>query len=172
MLFGLGGVTASAYIYRVPARPAWNTPYTLLQFNFTAALLGPLFAAAIGVGDTRWLAPAAAAMGVSIGLVLALRFLRLIASENLELKGTARLLSTVLRRHLVMRASLLAVGGVLMPLLVASRTDLTALSSALVIGASLVLAMGGEILGRYLFFVSVVPRQMAAAYLPAAREAA
>ena len=44
--------------------------------------------------------------------------------------------------------------------------------SALFIGASLVLAMGGEILGRYLFFVSVVPRQMAAAYLPAAREAA
>ena len=40
------------------------------------------------------------------------------------------------------------------------------------IGGALVLAMGGEILGRYLFFVSVVPRQMAAAYLPAAREAA
>jgi DMSO reductase anchor subunit len=172
VLFGLGGVTASAYIYRVPARPAWNTPYTLLQFNFTAALLGPLFAAVIGVGDTRWLAPAAAAMGVAIGLVLALRFLRLIASENLELKGTARLLSTVLRRHLVIRASLLAVGGVLLPLLVASRTDLTALSSPLFIGGALVLAMAGEILGRYLFFVSVVPRQMAAAYLPAAREAA
>jgi hypothetical protein len=111
-------------------------------------------------------------MGVAIGLVLALRFLRLIASENLELKGTARLLSTVLRRHLVIRASLLAVGGVLLPLLVASRTDLTALSSPLFIGGALVLAMAGEILGRYLFFVSVVPRQMAAAYLPAAREAA
>jgi hypothetical protein len=37
-------------------------------------------------------------MGVAIAVVLALRFLRLIASESLELKGTARLLSTVLRR--------------------------------------------------------------------------
>jgi len=172
VLLGIGGVTASAYIYRVPARPAWNTPYTLLQFNFTAALLGPLFAAVIGAGDTRWLAPAAAAMGVAIAVVLALRFLRLIASENLELKGTARLLSTVLRRHLVSRGCLLAVGGVMMPLLIASRGDLPALSSALAMGAALALAMGGEILGRYLFFVSVVPRQMAAAYLPAAREAA
>jgi DMSO reductase anchor subunit len=172
VLFGVAGVTASAYIYRVPARPAWNTSYTLLQFLFTAALLGPLFAAMISAGDTHWLAPAAAAMGGAIAVVLALRFLRLIASEDLELKGTARLLSTVLRRHLVLRGCLLAVGGVVMPLLVASRPDLTDAASALFIGASLVAAMGGEILGRYLFFVSVVPRQMAAAYLSAAREAA
>jgi len=172
VLFGLSGVTASAYIYRVPARPAWNTPYTLLQFNFTAALLGPLFAGVIGVGDVRWLAPAAAAMGVSIALVLALRFLRLIASENLELKGTARLLSTVLRRHFILRGGLLAVGAVVMPLLITSRADQSGLVGRWLLGASLFLAIGGEILGRYLFFVSVVPRQMAAAYLPAAREAA
>jgi DMSO reductase anchor subunit len=72
-----------------------------------------------------------------------------------------------------MRGAMLAVGGVLMPLLVAaSATQWTPLTNALLMGASLLLAMGGEILGRYLFFVSVVPRQMAAAYLPAAREAA
>jgi DMSO reductase anchor subunit len=172
VLFGVAGVTASAYIYRVPARPAWNTPYTLVQFNLTAALLGPLFASVIGAGDTRWLAPAAGAVGVAIAAVLGLRLLRLVASENLELKGTARLLSTVLRRHLLIRGCLVAVGGVLMPLLVASRTDLADVSIALLMGAALALALGGEILGRYLFFVSVVPRQMAAAYLPAAREAA
>ena len=172
VIFGLAGVTASAYIYRVPARPAWNTPYTLLQFNFTAALLGPLFAAVIGAGEARWLAPAAAVMGVFIALVLALRFLRLIASENLELKGTARLLSTVLRRQFMLRGGLLAVGAVVMPLLITSRPDLSPFIGSLLMGVSLVLAVAGEILGRYLFFVSVVPRQMAAAYLPAAREAA
>src|SRR5687767_1881802 len=52
---GIAGVTASACIYRVPSRPAWNTRYTLLQFNLTAALLGPLFAAAIGAGAGRCL---------------------------------------------------------------------------------------------------------------------
>jgi DMSO reductase anchor subunit len=171
VLFGVAGVTASAYIYRVPARPAWNTPYTLLQFTFTGALLGPLFAAVIGAGVPQWLAPPAAAMGVAIGVVLTLRMLRLVASENLELKGTARLLSTVLKRWFVARGCLLAIGGVMMPLLIASRPDLSAMTGTLLMGASLVVAAAGEILGRYLFFVSVVPRQMAAPYLPASEAA-
>jgi formate dehydrogenase iron-sulfur subunit len=172
VLFGVAGVTASAYIYRVPARPAWNTPYTLLQFVLTAALLGPLFAAMIGAGEARWLAPMTAVMGVAIAVVLTLCLLRLIASESLELRGTARLLSTALRQQLVVRGCLLAVGGVVAPLLVASRPDLSAVAGAIGMSIALALATGGEILGRYLFFVSVVPRQMAAAYLPAAREAA
>ena len=64
-LFGVAGVTATAYIYRVPSRPAWNTPLTLLQFAATGSLLGTLFASAVGAGDTRWLAgprPAFAAL--------------------------------------------------------------------------------------------------------------
>ena len=60
---GLGGVTASAFIYRVPSRPAWNTPFTLVQFHLTAATLGPLFAAAVGAGDPRLLGVAAATHG-------------------------------------------------------------------------------------------------------------
>ena len=68
---GIAGVTASACIYRVPSRPAWNTRYTLLQFNLTAALLGPLFAAAVGVGDARWLAIAAATMAGAQFVLLA-----------------------------------------------------------------------------------------------------
>jgi DMSO reductase anchor subunit len=52
----LAGVTASACIYGVPSRPARNTPFTLVQFNRTAATLGPLFAAAVGTGDVRWCA--------------------------------------------------------------------------------------------------------------------
>jgi hypothetical protein len=38
--------------------------------------------------------------------------------------------------------------------------------------AALLLAVGGEILGRYLFFVSVVPKHMAAPYVAAASEGA
>src|SRR5207244_4045226 len=81
---GLGGVTASAYIYRVPSRPAWNTPFTLVQFNLTAATLGLLFAAAIGTGDSRWLAVAAATTAGAELIVLALRFFRLSASDTVE----------------------------------------------------------------------------------------
>jgi Fe-S-cluster-containing dehydrogenase component len=165
---GIAGVCASACIYRVPSRPAWNTPFTLIQFNLTAGILGPLFAAAVGVGDTRWLAMAAATMAGSQFLLLALRFLRCIASDSVELRGTARLLSTVLRRTLLMRGALLAVGAIGLPLLVSG----SGAAPVLVMTIALLLALGGEILGRYLFFVSVVPKHMAAPYLAAGNEAA
>jgi hypothetical protein len=35
VLLGLGGVTASAFIYLVPARPAWNNWHTLVDFYLT-----------------------------------------------------------------------------------------------------------------------------------------
>src|SRR5687768_4570219 len=157
---GIAGVTASACIYRVPSRPAWNTRYTVLQFNLTGALLGPLLAAAIGIGDPRWLAIASASMAGAQFVLLTIRFLRCIASDSLELKGTARLLSTVFAKHLVARGVLLAAGAIVLPLLVGP--------------AALALAFGvaAEILGRYLFFVSVVPKHMAAPYIPVESEAA
>lgn len=160
-MLGIAGVAASGCIYRVPSRPSWNTPITLVQFNLTAGMLGPLFAAGVGAGDARWLGLAAAAMGVGQLLLLAVRFLRSIAADSLELRGTARLLSTVLATRLLARGALLAVGAIALPLVMPE--------AAL---AALVLALGGEILGRYLFFVSVVPTHLAAPYLAAAREAA
>lgn len=163
VVLGIAGVTASACIYLVPSRPSWNTPYTLLQFNLTAATLGPLFAGAIGAGEARWLAIAAASMAVAQLVLLTLRFLRLIASDRLELKGTARLLSTVFASRLVARGVLLVAGAVVLPLWSGTWP---------VMLAALVLAAGGEILGRYLFFVSAVPTHMATPYLALGSEAA
>src|SRR5256884_5503916 len=60
-LLGLAGVTASACIYLVRARPAWNTKHTIAEFYLTGALLGPLLVASLGVGDRRWLVAAAGA---------------------------------------------------------------------------------------------------------------
>ena len=161
---GLAGVTASACIYRVPSRPSWNTPFTLVQFNLTAGLLGPLFAAAVGVGDRRMLVLAAAVMAAGQAVLVAFRFFRCIASDSLELRGTARLLSTVLARKFVLRGVLLA-AAIVVPL-AASNAGMVAFAVALL------LALGAEILGRYLFFVSVVPKHLAAPYVAAASEAA
>ena len=164
-LLGLAGVTASACIYRVPSRPAWNTPFTLVQFNLTAGLLGPLFAAAVGIGDRRLLILAAAIMAGAQVVLLALRFFRCIASDSLELRGTARLLSTVLARKFVLRGVLLGV-AIVLPL--AAAAD----AGPLVFVPALLAALAAEILGRYLFFVSVVPKHLAAPYVAAASEAA
>jgi DMSO reductase anchor subunit len=152
---GIGGVTASAYIYRVPSRPAWNTPFTLVQFHLTAAVLGPLFAAAVGTGHATWLGLAAATMAGTVLVVLAVRFFRLSASDSVERQGTARLLATTFAWRLVVRGGSLALGAIALPLATAHPAALW---------LAFTLALGAEVLGRYLFFVSVVPRHMAAPY--------
>lgn len=156
VLLGLAGVIASAQIYRVSSRPTWNSLFTLAQFGLTAGTLGPLAAAALGTGSSQVLVVAAATM---TGLQLAaqaLRFLQSSVSESVELRASATLLATRFAGVVVCRAVLLAVGAVAVPLY--SRAP-----AALWVG--LLLALGGELVGRYLFFVTAVPRHMVAAYV-------
>jgi Fe-S-cluster-containing dehydrogenase component/DMSO reductase anchor subunit len=177
VLLGLAGVTASACIYRVPSRPAWNTRYTLLQFNLTAGILGPLFAAVVSGGDLRRLALGAATFAGAQLVLLALRMFRCISADSLELRGTARLLSTVLAGRLLLRGVLLALGAIVLPLLAGSVGPVERSPAALagdgyyLLVAALLLAVTGEIVGRYLFFVSVVPKHLAAPYIASASEA-
>jgi DMSO reductase anchor subunit len=162
-LFGVAGVTASAYIYLVRARPAWNTKHTVAEFYITGALLGPLLVASLGVGDRRWLIAAAVTAGAVQLLNLAVRFFWMTASDSFELQASARLLSTVLAYPFLTRGALLLLGGIVLPLLWPTTFGTY---------TSLTLALGGETLGRYLFFVSVVPKNMAASYLSAGKAAA
>lgn len=163
ILLGAAGITASACIYLVGARPAWNTKHTVAEFFLTGMLLGPLFAASIGVGASRlltWIALGAASLQL---LNQAGKFLRLTASDSFELQASAKLLSTVLASRFLARAALLLAGGIALPLLASNRRGLI---------AALVSALAGEILGRYLFYVSVVPKNIAAPYLSGQKEAA
>jgi DMSO reductase anchor subunit len=154
---GLGGVTASAYIYRVPSRPAWNTPFTLVQFYLTAGTLGPLFAAAVGAaGDPGLLGIAAATTAGAQLITLALRFFKLTASDSIELRASGTLLATTLASRFVLRGVLLALGAIALPLFTAHPAVLWVAFAA---------ALAGETLGRYLFFVSAVPKHMVAPYL-------
>jgi Fe-S-cluster-containing dehydrogenase component/DMSO reductase anchor subunit len=173
VLLGAAGVFASGSIYRVGSRPAWNTAYTPVQFAFTAAVLGPLFAGAIGVGDAWWLAMASMAIGAAQLLLLAVRFLRLIAADSLELRGTARLLSTVLRPAFITRLGLVVLGAIVLPLLAAQGGGgYWLLGVRPVFAVALLVAVAGEIVGRWLFFVSVVPMHMTAPYVAGSKEAA
>jgi len=162
-LVGIAGVTASGCIYRVPSRPAWNTPLTLVQFNLTAGAIGPLFVAAVAASDARWLVVATAGMAAAQLVVIALRFFRLVTGGTPELEGSVRLLSTTLRMPLITRAAMLVIGGVVLPLV----TDGSAL-----LWVALAMALSAETVGRYLFFVSAVPAHMTAPYLELHREAA
>ena len=161
--FGAAGVTASACIYLVRARPAWNTRHTIADFFLTAALLGALLAATAGAGAQRGLLLVAAVAGAAQLLNQSVRFLGLISSEVFERKASAQLLSTVLSPQVLARGGLLLLGGIVLPLLFPSMWGVV---------AALAFALAGEVLGRYLFFVSVVPKNMAATYLSGTKAAA
>ncbi len=162
-LAGIAGVTASACIYLVRPRPAWNSKHTLGEFYLAGVLLGPLLAANIGVGARRGLTMMIVTASAAQLLNLALKFFWLASSDTFELKATARLLSMQLRSLLMVRSALLVLGGIVLPLYS---------TTAIVTAAALGLAFCGEVAGRYLFFVSVVPKNMAASYLTAGRAAA
>jgi len=76
-------------------------------------------------------------------------------SAEFEMKQSARLMTRTLRSHLAWRLALLAL----------------CLVPGIPVVAALAAALGSEILGRYLFFVSVVPRNMAATFFSGAEAA-
>jgi DMSO reductase anchor subunit len=160
---GIVGVTCSARIYSVPARPAWFSGYTIAEFYSTVVLLGPLFVQSLDGGAPAWVRSAAIAGASSQLITQLLKFLWLSRSEVFELRASSLLLSGRLQNPFVIRLAVLAVAGVVLPL-VASRGP--------IIGVAFAGALAGEWLGRYLFFLSVVPKNIAAAFTSAERRAA
>ncbi len=161
VLFGFIGVFCSARIYMVPARPGWFSRYTLAEFFSTAVLLGPMFVWMFDLG-VQWL-PKAVVLGGALQLgTQVLKFLWLSRSEVFELRASALLLSGQLRNAFLIRLGILIGAGVVLPWNVHSQW---AAASALGI------ALAGEWLGRWLFFVSVVPKNTAASFTRSERAA-
>jgi DMSO reductase iron-sulfur subunit len=148
-LAGLAGVTCSARIYIVRARPAWFSGYTVAEFFSTALFLGPAFVRVLIPGAPSGVMYASIAGAATQLLVQFGKFLWLSQSEVFELRSSSVLLAGRLRSLFVLRLLLLIVAGILVPF-----TANTAFAAAL----------AGEFLGRYLFFVSVVPKNVAAAF--------
>lgn len=154
-ILGAAGITCSARIYIVKARPAWYSSYTVVEFFATALLLGPLFVRALGVSNHPWLGFAAAAGGTIQLLTQILKLLWLSRSEVFELRASSLLLAGQLRRAFLSRLGLLVCAGFAGPLIA---------GPGLAAAAVLIAALLGEWCGRWLFFVSVVPKNMAAAF--------
>lgn len=150
---GLAGVGASARLYLAPGRPAWNSPITVFEFYATMALLGTAAAGLLSdrAGDARLLL---ACMLFSV-LLFCIKLIRCAHSSSHQLYGTWQLHSTLLSNKVILRFGLLFGGAWLFNSgnSVASRTG------------ALLLLLAGEFLGRYLFFVSVVPSNIASSFL-------
>ena len=161
-LLGLIAVYASARLYTVAARPAWNNSHTFLEFYLGAALTGPLLASLFTqITQQSEAALAACCAGVLASQQL-LKFSRFRLSCQFELRSTGELL----------RFRLFPLFAVRLSSLLAIVLALSFLNHHLwVRELCLMAAIGQELLGRYLFFVSVVPKNMAAPYLREKRAA-
>ncbi len=158
VLFGLCGVGASARLYLVPGRPAWKSPFTILEFYLTAMLLGSAGANVL-YGASSWATPT---MVTAVAAVFAggiAKMIWLARSHQHERRGTFTLLVTDLSNLLTARILLLFAGLLLLALAPAGQKEITISIAAVFICS--------EFVGRYLFFVSVVPTNMAAEYLHA-----
>ncbi len=171
---GILGTLASAAIYLVPARPAWNTPYTPADFVLTAAFLGSLLAAAFAdllpALTTIFPLPAlltpltsafaAPTHAFALSLVCAAAWL-----VNQALRAWRLHRSTVFESRAAW--SLLS-GSALLPFTAGSVVLLLiTLVCAATLHPLLALAAGfaAVLLSRYLFFVTVVPLSMALTFV-------
>jgi DMSO reductase anchor subunit len=167
-MIGIAGLFASARLYLVPARPAWNTNHTPTDFMLSALLLGCAASPAIiclsnsvlkvsGLAsiasitdkDLRWPLIASAALWGANQIV---RVIRLRASRTYEHRASCNLLNTYSLRGTFL-VSFAFVG--LTVLLMMANLPFFVLPTAL----------AGVIASRYLFFVSVVPLNMALTFV-------
>jgi DMSO reductase anchor subunit/ferredoxin len=151
-LTGISGIGASARLYMVPGRPAWNTLFTPAEFLLTTFLLGSLSSCLFGGSLQHSTLPFAS---LATFLLCSAKLLWLSRAEEHELQATLRLLSTVLAIRLLVRFALLGLGLILL-------YNSSGRFSALVAAACIV---SSEFVGRLLFFLSVVPTNIAAEYL-------
>lgn len=170
VVFGAAGALASACIYLVKARPAWNMAHTPVDFFLSAGLMGTATAGAMQVPAellARLVAyagidvqPTYVHMNARVALVFAaawvanqaVKVIRLRASRNFEARASYNLLHSDPLLYLLALACLCALAT---PVFL--REPLTPLA--------MTAAFAAVLLGRYLFFVSVVPLGMALTFL-------
>jgi anaerobic dimethyl sulfoxide reductase subunit C (anchor subunit) len=140
--FGLAFVYAMARVYRIRTVPSWHTPLTTVSFFATALLLGPL---AVGTGLV--LLP-----GIPDDLVRGpLHGIALVAAAGFGAELAAAGAGVL---HGVRRLLLLAGVGLCVVLLLSGARFTPALI------ATFAVALAAQVLGRYLFYVDGLRREL------------
>jgi len=137
---GAAGLYASARLYVVPGRPAWNTRLTIVRFAATAMALGPIITGRFTL----------AAVGLLVAAVAtAANWARLWRVRELPTRGAVRLELRWFGAYTIVRFAALTVAVVLL---------LTSPSVPVLVAFAV--AAAAEVIGRWLFYVAVVPLNM------------
>lgn len=144
-IFGVLGIVATAMVYTLPARPAWDVPYPLFFFALTALAAGPLLVSYIAYRQDGKICQEALKL-TSIMLLLGF----MVSVLYVLLQGS----------RLDMPLGWLALRCVLGQLVPAAMLQQQAKGTASAgngLRLCLLLVTVGELLGHQLFYVSVLP---------------
>ncbi len=170
-ILGVYGIYAQSMIYRVPARPAWNRKSTTLRFFGSGYLGFLLIATTLAFMQEERTLLALLTPTLMLGLYQLhliyeeMQFYRYLDRENplyYQLSRTKRLLEEYFKELKKLRLITLVIFSIALPMLaiVFSASKLETLSQIVLILA-LVGATFSEIIGRSLFYRSVVPLGLA-----------
>jgi len=167
-VIGVAGVYASARLYLVPARPVWNSRRTPTAFFATAASTGPLLA--LVCLDRTQVRPAWIAVLVAVSVAGAVVQLAVLAHlvrttrrrHDAQHQGTAQLLADRFQVLCQLRVITALLGATLLASI--ASVPLAGPAAAGRLEVALVLLSLGEVAGRYLFYVTVVPYRVAGSF--------
>ncbi len=179
---GVAGVYCSSMIYRVPARPAWDSVKTTIDFFLVTVVLGPsAFVAAVALSAGMWgdeslylaycaqLASVAGAIGlVAMGGIHSSLIAKRALSDTFELSASAVLYQTCFFKPRAIKNASAGIGiAASLPIALASLVPASPQYGVAAV-ISLVALTTYCMIHRYLFFVTVVPRNIPGNFLMAA----
>lgn len=142
-IFGVLGIVATAMVYTLPARPAWDGPYPLFCFVLTALAAGPMLVSYIAYKHDGKICQEAlklTSLMLIFGFIATLLY-AMIQSDKLDMP----------LGWLALRCAL----GQLIPAAMLQKQQAQVSSSSLLV--ILLLVVVGELLGHQLFYCSVLP---------------
>jgi len=182
VLCGIAGIYCSSMIYRVPARPAWDSRKTTIDFFDVAAMLGPVsfivasvVAILIAGREIGFLLGAMQAAAVFAACAFIFKHTKnayiinkWLESDTHELKASARLRIEHFYRLRMIRNTI-GIAGLfaLVPFMAGNALPVAGQVSMALLALGLFTAV--SFINRYIFFVSVVPRNIPGNYIIASR---
>ncbi|MEE9368019.1 MAG: DmsC/YnfH family molybdoenzyme membrane anchor subunit [Pontiella sp.] len=182
---GIAGIYCSSMIYRVPARPAWDSIKTTIDFFDVAAILGPVSfivasMIAMVITETSISFLESAMQAAAVFAILAFLFKHTknayvinmwLNSDTFELKASAEMRVKRFGRLRMLR-NCIGITGMLTLSAFTAETPMSTIGLLATALLALGLFMAVSFINRYIFFVSVVPRNIPGNYLIAATESA
>lgn len=185
LISGFAGVYASSKLYRVPSRPAWDSRKTTVDFFFVMLIAGPsLFVFAVAVSSQIFRADFSKLLEIThaatlVSTILAFVFCISLAAvmkqfENspvLELRSTAHLYMKNFWRFRFIRNGMIVGASLCWYIFETRQVPLFSPAGVFASGVHLLLLTLYCLANRYLFFVTVVARNIPGNFLVAAHAA-